>query len=372
MQKARRITETVPQATLRRNAHPYIADLPQHSMQPSTSSDNTIITFEQHNLLQTQRYPGSSGAFAWLLSGITLATKIIAAKVRRAGLSDVLGEAGATNVQGENQQKLDVFANNVLLHYLGLRESIGILASEENEMPQILKQSAEAKYIVIFDPLDGSSNIDVNAPVGTTFSILRRPNDIDERDDEKDLLQCGRQQVAAGYVLYGSSTMLVYSAGQGVHGFTLDPAIGAYVLSHENIRMPTQGKWYSVNEAHIDTFPPVYRRYVEGLRHGECGKRYASRYIGAMVADVHRMLLKGGVFLYPPTMDNPTGKLRLMYEANPIAFLVEHAGGRALCGQERILDIHPQSIHQRTALICGGPMEMEFYEKCLAAEAAQK
>lgn len=339
---------------------------------PSPSSDNTIITFEQHNLLQTQRYPGSSGAFAWLLSGITLATKIIAAKVRRAGLSDVLGEAGATNVQGENQQKLDVFANNVLLHYLGLRESIGILASEENEMPQILKQSAEAKYIVIFDPLDGSSNIDVNAPVGTTFSILRRPHDVEDRDDEKDLLQRGREQVAAGYVLYGSSTMLVYSAGQGVHGFTLDPAIGAYVLSHENIRMPTQGKWYSVNEAHIDTFPPVYRRYVEGLRHGECGKRYASRYIGAMVADVHRMLLKGGVFLYPPTMDNPAGKLRLMYEANPIAFLVEHAGGRALCGNQRILDIQPQSIHQRTALICGGPMEMEFYEKCLAAEQQTK
>lgn len=340
-------------------------------MQSPSPADNTVITFEQHNLLETQRYPGSSGAFAWLLSGITLATKIIAAKVRRAGLSDVLGEAGATNVQGENQQKLDVFANNVLLHYLGLRESIGILASEENEMPQILKQSAEAKYIVIFDPLDGSSNIDVNAPVGTTFSILRRPHDIEERDDERDLLQRGTEQVAAGYVLYGSSTMLVYSAGQGVHGFTLDPAIGAYVLSHENIRMPTQGKWYSVNEAHIDTFPPLYRRYVEGLRHGECGKRYASRYIGAMVADVHRMLLKGGVFLYPPTLDNPKGKLRLMYEANPVAYLVEHAGGRALCGSQRILDIQPESIHQRTALICGGAMEMEFYEKCLASEGGR-
>jgi len=327
----------------------------------------TIITFEQHNLLETQRHPGSSGAFAWLLSGITLATKIIQAKVRRAGLSDVLGEAGATNVQGENQQKLDVFSNNVLLHYLGLRESIGILASEENEMPMVLKQSADAKYIVIFDPLDGSSNIDVNAPVGTTFSILRRPPDPSDRDDAADLLQPGTQQVAAGYVLYGSSTMLVYSAGSGVHGFTLDPAIGAYVLSHENIQMPEQGKWYSTNEAHIDTFPPAYQRYIEGLRGGKLGKRYASRYIGAMVADVHRTLLKGGVFLYPPTSDNPRGKLRLMYEANPIAFLIEQAGGRALCDDRRVMDIKPTSVHQRTAIVCGGKAEMDYFEKCWAS-----
>lgn len=325
----------------------------------------TIITFEQHNLLETKRHPGVSGAFAWLLSGITLATKIIQAKVRRAGLSDVLGEAGATNVQGENQQKLDVFANNVLLHYLGLRESIGILASEENEMPMVLKQSAEAKYIVIFDPLDGSSNIDVNAPVGTTFSILRRPNAPEDRDDALDLLQTGAKQVAAGYVLYGSSTMLVYSAGNGVHGFTLDPAIGAYVLSHDNIRMPAQGKWYSVNEAHIDSFPGPYQKFIAGLRGGATGKRYASRYIGAMVADVHRTLLKGGVFLYPPTSDNPQGKLRLMYEANPIAFLIEQAGGRALCGNQRVLDIQPTSIHQRTAIVCGGTKEMDYYEQCL-------
>jgi fructose-1,6-bisphosphatase I len=328
---------------------------------------DTIITFEQHNLLETQRHPGSSGAFAWLLSGITLATKIIQAKVRRAGLSDVLGEAGATNVQGENQQKLDVFANNVLLHYLGLRESIGILASEENETPMVLKQSAEAKYIVIFDPLDGSSNIDVNAPVGTTFSILRRPPDPADRDDAQDLLQPGHKQIAAGYVLYGSSTMLVYSAGSGVHGFTLDPAVGAYVLSHENIRMPEQGKWYSANEAHLDTYPASYQRFIAGLRGGALGKRYASRYIGAMVADVHRTLLKGGVFLYPPTADNPQGKLRLMYEANPIAFLVEQAGGRALCGNQRVLDVTPTSIHQRTGIICGGAKEMEYFESCLRA-----
>jgi fructose-1,6-bisphosphatase I len=328
--------------------------------------DTPIVTFEQHTLNEQRRFPGASGAFAWLLSGITLATKIIQAKVRRAGLVDILGEAGATNVQGESQQRLDVFANNVLLHYLGLRDSIGILASEENEEPIILKQSADAKYIVVFDPLDGSSNIDVNVSVGTTFSILRRPIDPHDRDDSADLLQPGTRQVAAGYVLYGSSTMLVYSAGNGVHGFTLDPAVGAYVLSHENIRMPKQGKWYSVNEAHLDSFPSACRRFVEGMRSGAAGRRYASRYIGSMVADIHRTLLKGGAFLYPPTSDNPSGKLRLMYEANPIAFLIEQAGGRALCGDKRVLEIEPASIHQRTAIVCGGAAEMDYYERCLA------
>jgi fructose-1,6-bisphosphatase I len=330
--------------------------------------DNTIITFEQHTLEEQRRHPGSTGTFAWLLSGITLATKIIQAKVRRAGLTDVLGEAGQTNVQGEHQQKLDVFSNNVLIHYLSLRDNVGILASEEDERPIILKQSADAKYIVVFDPLDGSSNIDVNVSVGTTFSILRRPHDPADRDDAIDILQPGYKQVAGGYVLYGSSTMLVYSTGSGVHGFTLDPAIGAYVLSHENIRMPEQGKWYSVNEAHLDSFPRPYQKFVQGLRSGALGKRYASRYIGSMVADIHRTLLKGGVFLYPPTIDNPRGKLRLMYEANPIAFLMEQAGGKAMCGGKRVLDIMPEGIHDRTAIICGGKAEMEYFERCVAEE----
>jgi len=330
--------------------------------------DNTIVTFEQHTLEEQKRHPSATGTFAWLLSGITLATKIIQAKVRRAGLTDVLGEAGEVNVQGENQQKLDVFSNNVLIHYLSLRDNVGILASEEDERPIILKQSADAKYIVVFDPLDGSSNIDVNVSVGTTFSILRRPHDPADRDDAVDILQPGYKQVAGGYVLYGSSTMLVYSTGSGVHGFTLDPAIGAYVLSHENIRMPEQGKWYSVNEAHLDTFPRPYQKFVQGLRSGALGKRYASRYIGSMVADIHRTLLKGGVFLYPPTMDNPQGKLRLMYEANPIAFLMEQAGGKAMCGGKRVLDIMPTGIHDRTAIICGGKAEMEYFEQCVNEE----
>jgi len=203
----------------------------------------------------------------------------------------------------------------------------------------------------------------VNVSVGTTFSILRRPAGAALDDTEAWVLQPGRQQIAAGYVVYGSSTILVYSVGNGVHGFTLDPAIGAYVLSHPDIRMPEQGKYYSVNEGYRDSFPPRYREYIDRLRQGILGRNYASRYIGSMVADVHRTLLKGGVFLYPPTSDNPHGKLRLLYEANPIAFLVEQAGGVALDGKRRVLDIEPESIHQRTPLVVGSRKELADFER---------
>jgi fructose-1,6-bisphosphatase I len=317
--------------------------------------EQPIITIGQHILQQQQRFPGATGEFSWLLSGITLATKMIEAKVRRAGLSDILGSEGVVNVQGETQEKLDVYANQVLLHCLSLRESIGILASEENDHPLMIPHdTANARYAVVFDPLDGSSNIDVNVSVGTTFSILRRPEGVGADDVTRWLLQPGSKQVAAGYVVYGSSTTLVYSVGNGVHGFTLDPAIGAFVLSHENIQMPRQGKYYSVNEGNRDDFPPAFRTYLDGLRRGVLGRRYGLRYIGSMVADFHRTLLKGGVFLYPPTSEHPTGKLRLLYEANPIAFLAEQAGGIATDGRQRILDIVPESIHQRVALIVGG------------------
>jgi fructose-1,6-bisphosphatase I len=325
-----------------------------------------IVTVQQHILQEQLRFPGASGEFSWLLSGITLATKMIQAKVQRAGLSDILGEQGQVNVQGEIQQKLDVYANEVLLHNLSVRESIGILASEENEQPITIQHANPgAKYAVIFDPLDGSSNIDVGVSVGTTFSILKRPADADERDVERWVLQPGCRQIAAGYVMYGSSTMLVYSVGRGVHGFTLDPAIGAYVLSHENIMMPQQGKYYSVNEANYDSFPPAYQRYITGLRRGLNGKSYSSRYVGSMVADVHRTLLKGGVFLYPPTNDHPEGKLRLLYEACPIAFLLEQAGGRATNGRQAITDVQPRSIHERTPLAAGSQAEMLELERCL-------
>lgn len=323
-----------------------------------------IVTVQQHILEEQKRFPGASGEFSWLLSGITLATKLIQDKVRRAGLSDILGAHGDVNVQGEVQQKLDVYANDVLQHCLSVRQSIGILASEENEEPMVVHKGSEnANYAVVFDPLDGSSNIDVNVSVGTTFSILRRPEGAGLNDPEQWVLQPGSKQIAAGYVVYGSSTILVYSVGNGVHGFTLDPSIGAYILSHPNIRMPERGKYYSVNEAYADTFPARYQQYIERLRGGVLGQRYASRYIGSMVADFHRTLLKGGVFLYPPTKDYPEGKLRLLYEANPVAFLAEQAGGTAIDGKKRVLDIEPTSIHQRTPLVVGSRVELADFER---------
>ncbi len=325
-----------------------------------------LITVQQHILSEQRRFSGASGEFSWLLSGVTLATKLIEAKVRRAGLSDILGVQGDVNVQGEIQQKLDVYANDMLLHALRVRESVAVMASEENEHPILAGGSPNAKYIVVFDPLDGSSNIDVNVSVGTTFSILKRTGPLDSRATVDEVLQPGSQQIAAGYVLYGSSTMLVYTAGNGVHGFTLDPAVGAYVLSHPDIKIPESGPYYSMNEAHLDRTPAPYQRYVAGLRSGEFGHRYASRYIGSMVSDFHRTLLKGGVFLYPPNTERPQGKLRLLYEANPIAFIAEHAGGQASNGRLRILDIKPGSIHERTPLVVGGPAEMQAFERIMA------
>lgn len=330
-----------------------------------------IITAQQHMLQEQKRFPGASGEFSWLLSGITLATKMIQARVRRAGLTDILGEAGSDiNVQGEVQQKLDVYANEALIHCLSARSSIGVIASEENECPQILGHcSTNAQYAVVFDPLDGSSNIDVAVSVGTIFSVLRRPEGATCDEPEKWLLQPGSRQIAAGYVVFGSSTIMVYSVGNGVHGFTLDPSIGAYILSHPNIRMPAQGKYYSVNEAKRDGFPPGYGEFLDRLRKGGCGRPYSSRYVGSMVADIHRTLLKGGVFLYPPTAEHPDGKLRLLYEASPIAFLVEQAGGIATDGRRRILDVVPQSIHQRTPLIVGGAVEMKEFDRCVTASS---
>ena len=327
-----------------------------------------LMTVQQHILLEQRRFAGASGEFSWLLSGITLATKLIEAKVRRAGLVDILGAEGHINVQGEVQQKLDVYANDMLLHALSVRESVAMMASEENEEPLLAHGgSPSAKYIVVFDPLDGSSNIDVNVSVGTTFSILRRTRPADQPVTANEVLQPGHKQVAAGYVLYGSSTMLVYSAGDGVHGFTLDPGIGAYVLSHPNIRIPEQGKYYSMNEARLENCPKPYQRFIARLRSGELGQRYDSRYIGSMVSDFHRTMLKGGVFLYPPNDERPQGKLRLLYEANPIAYIAEQAGGQASDGHRRVLDVKPDSIHQRTPLIVGSPTEMRAFDETMAA-----
>ena len=321
-----------------------------------------LLTVQQHVMREQRRFPGATGEFSWLLSGLTLATKMIAARVRRAGLSDdALGSAGGTNVQGEVQQKLDVYANDTLCHCLSWRETIGLIVSEENQhLTAVHYGSPGAKYAVMFDPLDGSSNIDVNVSVGTIFSILRCPPG-GAADPASWVLQPGRNQVAAGYVLYGSSTMLVYTTGHGVHGFTLDPSVGAYVLSHEAIRMPEHGTYYSVNEAYRDDFPAPYGAFLDRLRQGPWGKRYGLRYIGSLVSDFHRTLLKGGVFLYPPTSDAPAGKLRLLYEANPIAFLAEQAGGKASDGRRPILDLAPGGIHQRTPLVVGSRGEMDLF-----------
>jgi fructose-1,6-bisphosphatase I len=324
-------------------------------------STKSLLTVEQHILEeQRRRHPQATGEFSWLLSGICLATKLIAAQVRRAGLTDILGATGQTNVQGESVQKLDALANQTLLHCLGTRGNVAVMASEEDEQPIVVaRDRAEGRYVVVFDPLDGSSNIDVNVSVGTIFSILRRePDSSETRDPFMDVLQPGDRQLAAGYVVYGSSTVLVYTTGNGVHGFTLDPSVGAFLISHENIRMPERGAIYSVNQANVDSFSEPYQDFLADLRAERMGRTYSSRYIGSLVADFHRTLLKGGIFLYPPTKQYAQGKLRLMYEANPIAFLAEQAGGRATDGRQRILEVTPTSLHQRTPLVVGSREEV--------------
>jgi fructose-1,6-bisphosphatase I len=320
-----------------------------------------IVTVQQHILQQQVRFPAARGTFSWLLSGITLAAKMTEAKIRRAGLIDMLGAAGEINVQGEAQQKLDVYANQALLHCLGLRDSVAVLISEENDEPVTFDRAPDTgEYIIVFDPLDGSSNIDVNVNVGTIFSILRAKRNSDGSVNPR-VLQAGTEQVAAGYVVYGPSTILVYTTGQGVFGFTLDPAIGAFVLSHNDVKMPSHGAFYSVNEAYAGDFPAEWQRYLARLRNGGLGRRYSARYIGSLVADFHRTLLKGGVFLYPPVRGYPNGKLRLLYEGNPLAFIAEQAGGMATDGRRRILDIQPEDIHQRTPLLLGSREEVEAF-----------
>ncbi len=313
------------------------------------------VTLQAHILQQQAVYPHATGTFSWILSALSISTKIIAARVRRARLEDVLGNAGTDNVQGEQQQKLDVIANEVLLRTLGGREGVAIVASEENEEPVLLRTAREGehKYCVLFDPLDGSSNLDICGGVGTIFSILRHDRLV---SPEQSLLQSGTRQVAAGYVLYGSSTVLVLTLGAGVDMFVLDPEIGAFVRVAEGLRIPAANPTYSVNEGNRRSFPAGYQRYLDWAQ----GEGYSSRYVGAMVADAHRILLKGGVFLYPPTAKAPQGKLRLMYEANPIALLIEQAGGKACAGPGvPILGIAPSGIHQRTPVILGSTAEVD-------------
>jgi fructose-1,6-bisphosphatase I len=320
-------------------------------------SNRPIVTIQSHILQQQAKFPEATGDLSWILSAISISAKMIAAQVRRARLEDVLGSAGEHNVQGEQQQKLDVIANDILMRNLGGREGVAVVASEENEEPVILRteNDGSTRYCVMFDPLDGSSNLDICGSVGTIFSILRKDRRSSKIEDS--LLQSGGRQVAAGYVMYGSSTVMVLTLGTGVDMFVLDPSIGAFVRVSENLQIPPRNKCYSLNEGNRLSLPEGYQRYL----HWAQENGYSSRYVGAMVADVHRILLQGGVFMYPPTKKAPKGKLRLMYEANPMAMLVEQAGGKALAAPgQRIMDLQPTEIHQRTTVILGGRDEVDL------------
>ncbi len=318
----------------------------------------------------------AKGELSRLFSAISLAARIINREVKRAGLNNILGDFGSTNVQGEEVKKLDVFSNEQFIHALKERGEVCAIASEENE--GLIEFNGEfsktGKYIVAFDPLDGSSNIDVNVSVGSIFSIYRRKTSGDCATLD-DFMQAGVEQVAAGYVIYGSSTMLVYSTGNGVNGFTLDPSIGAFFLSHPNMQIPKTGKIYSINEGNYVHFPQGVKDYIKycQVEDKATSRPYSSRYIGSAVADFHRNMLKGGIFIYPSTAGAPKGKLRLLYECNPLAFLVEQAGGKASDGFNRILDIKPTSLHQRTPLFIGSPDMVEqaegFMKKYAEAEA---
>jgi len=321
---------------------------------------------------QERLHPEATGELSNLLYDLCLAAKIISRHVRRAGLSDILGPAGAVNVSGDLQQKLDLFANETVRQSVQYTGRVCVTASEEDPAPvPVPPGKPSGKYVVLYDPLDGSANIDVNVSIGTIFSIHKRVAKKNGTAGLADCLQVGKKQVAAGYILYGSSTMLVYTTGQGVHGFTLDPTIGEFLLSHPSITTPPVGRYYSVNESNWNRWAPAVQRVVAAFKNGE-GKVQPknARYIGSLVADVHRNLISGGVFLYPAATNYPQGKLRLLYEAAPLAFVVEQAGGRATDGCRSILDIVPEDLHQKTPLVIGSRDDVAFAARVIGAEAA--
>ncbi|MCG8670917.1 MAG: class 1 fructose-bisphosphatase [Pseudomonadales bacterium] len=319
-----------------------------------------IKTLGEFILDQQRDYPEASGELTSLFSSIRLAAKVLHREINKAGLADITGAANAENVQGEEQQKLDVYANERFKNALAQRGVVCGIASEEEE--QFVKfeetKNLEGKYVVLIDPLDGSSNIDVNVSVGTIFSVYKRVSPVGSHVTEADFLQPGHQQVAAGYVIYGSSTMLVYSTGKGVNGFTYDPTIGVFCLSHPDLMIPKDGKIYSVNEGNYIHFPEGVKKYIKYCQEEDdsTNRPYTSRYIGSLVSDFHRNLIKGGLYLYPTSSRYPNGKLRLLYECNPMAYLIEQAGGKAMAGpDQRIMDIEPTTLHQRCPLFVGSP-----------------
>ena len=308
----------------------------------------------------------SSGELSRLINSIRLAAKVVNYEVNKAGLVDILGNSGQVNTQGESQQKLDVYANEKFIQMLTNRNIVcGIASEEEDEFISInsLNSQNQNKYVVLIDPLDGSSNIDVNVSVGTIFSIYRRVTPVGNEVTIDDFLQKGEEQVAAGYVIYGTSTMLVYTTGDGVNGFTLNPAIGTFYLSHPNLKFPEDGNIYSINEGNYSHFPLGIKKYIKFCQEQNSNRPYISRYIGSLVSDFHRNMIKGGIYLYPQSLNYPNGKLRLLYECNPMAFLAEQANGSASDGYKRILEIQPNSLHQRVPFVCGSSKMVRDVEK---------
>jgi fructose-1,6-bisphosphatase I len=311
----------------------------------------------------------SSGELSRIINSIRLAAKVVNYKVNKAGLVDIIGAVGEQNIQGEDQQKLDVYANEVFIQTLINREIVCGIASEENDDFITIEGSDNGnnnKYVVLMDPLDGSSNIDVNVSVGTIFSVYRRITPIGTPVTLDDFLQPGVNQVAAGYVIYGTSTMLVYTTGFGVNGFTLNPAIGTFYLSHPNMKYPVDGTIYSVNEGNYSQFPQGVKNYIKYCQQEEGDRPYTSRYIGSLVSDIHRNMIKGGIYIYPTSSKAPKGKLRLLYECNPLAFIAEQAGGKASDGVNRILEIEPTELHQRISFFCGSKNMVEKAEEFMS------
>jgi len=328
-----------------------------------------VQTLDEFTLQQLRDFPHATGELSNLLRDIGLAAKRINVEVNKAGLVDILGDTGATNVQGEEVKKLDIFANNQMVGVLRHGISCAGIGSEELDDIVVFddETSNKSKYVCLFDPLDGSTNIDVNVSIGTIFSVFRRVSELGKPATTEDFLQAGNKQVAAGYIIYGSSTMLVYATRRGVNGFTLDPSIGEFTLSHPDIKCPPTGKLYSVNHGNFFQYAENVKQYITACQKKDKtnGGPYTQRYIGSMVSDVHRNLIRGGIFMYPGTKDKPKGKLRLMYECNPFAFIAEVAGGKATNGDIRILDVQPTELHQRTPFFVGSVTMMEELESYL-------
>lgn len=330
-----------------------------------------FMTLERHIIEEERKHPDATGELSRLLSDLSIAAKVISREVNQAGLIDILGFTGAQNVHGEAVKKLDVYAHEMLYKAMDHGGHLAVMASEEDDdIIHIPPQHRIGKYVLLFDPLDGSSNIDVNVSIGTIFSIYKRKSEGTGPGTVEDCTQQGLLQEVAGYILYGSSTIMVYTTGHGVHGFTLDPSIGEFILSHENIRIPKKGKIYSINEGNYKYWHPGLKRYIKWLQEEdvETSRPYSTRYIGSMVSDVHRTLFYGGIFMYPADSRNPHGKLRLMYECNPMAMIVENAGGMAIDGTKRIMEIMPKELHERTPVFLGSEQDVKMVAAFLADE----